>query len=211
MALSRSLRYPEDQRPSRETHLGRIGHASRAASRQPRVRLAPARRGHRPGRPRAGPGDTVAPHRLIRPVRPVPSATPPPAPAGPRRRRAARSARGPRSRVAPSPGWLRDRPRPVPPSAPRSWRAREARPRRTSAGREASRPAEVRRGRASPARQLRGAEGGTGRGRSRSHPLEGATRDRGPRAARAALRRLGPAGAGGGLAGGTVRTGRIGR
>ena len=36
------------------------------------------------------------------------SATPPPAPAFPRRRRAARAVRGRRSRVAPSPGWLRD-------------------------------------------------------------------------------------------------------
>ena len=66
-------------------------------------------------RPHAVRGDTVALHRLIRPARPVPSATPPPAPAGPRRRTAARSARGRRSRVAPSSGWFRDRPRPVPP------------------------------------------------------------------------------------------------
>ena len=53
--------------------------------------------------------------------------------------------------------------------------------------------------------------GGTGRGRSRNHPEEGATRDRRPRADRAAVRRLGPAGAGGGVAEGTGRAGRISR
>src|SRR5262249_48960035 len=78
-------------------------------------------------------------------------------------------------------------------------------------GGELDRPAEVRRGRASLACQLRGAEGGAGRGGSGSHPGAGAPRGGGPRADGAALRRLGPAGAGGGVAEGTGRTGRISR